>query len=39
MASAAQVGKAVVITFDTGNSITLDKVKLAALSADDFLFA
>ena len=38
MASAVQVGKAVVITLDAANSLTLDKVTLAALTADDFLF-
>lgn len=38
MAHAAQAGSAVVITDDAGNSLTLDKVKLAALGADDFAF-
>jgi Ca2+-binding RTX toxin-like protein len=38
LAHAAQVGKAVVITLDAGNSLTLDKAKLATLTADDFVF-
>lgn len=38
MANAAQVGKAVVITVDANNSLTLDKVSLASLTAGDFLF-
>ncbi|MGV3633321.1 MAG: calcium-binding protein, partial [Pseudorhodoplanes sp.] len=39
MAKASQVGKAVVITVDANNSLTLDKVTLASLNAGDFLFA
>lgn len=38
MADAAQVGKAVVITYDAANVLTLDKVTLASLTANDFLF-
>jgi hypothetical protein len=38
MANAAQAGKAVVITLDAGNSLTLNKITLASLTADDFLF-
>jgi Ca2+-binding RTX toxin-like protein len=38
MANAAQNGKAVVITYDPDHSLTLDKVTLAALTANDFLF-
>jgi Ca2+-binding RTX toxin-like protein len=38
MAHAAQAGKAVVITLDAGNSLTLNKITLASLTADDFLF-
>jgi Ca2+-binding RTX toxin-like protein len=37
-AHAAQVGSAVVITVDASNSLTLDKVTLASLSANDFAF-
>jgi Ca2+-binding RTX toxin-like protein len=36
---ATQKGSAVVITVDTNNSLTLDGVSLAALSANDFTFA
>jgi Ca2+-binding RTX toxin-like protein len=38
MGNAVQAGKAVVITVDPGNSLTLDKVTLASLTAGDFLF-
>jgi Ca2+-binding RTX toxin-like protein len=38
MASAAQVGKTVVVTLDANNSITFEKMTLAALTADDFTF-
>jgi Ca2+-binding RTX toxin-like protein len=38
LANAAQVGKAVVITLDADNSLTLDKVTLSSLAANDFLF-
>jgi Ca2+-binding RTX toxin-like protein len=35
---AAQVGSNTVITFDAGNTITLNAVTLATLNANDFLF-
>jgi Ca2+-binding RTX toxin-like protein len=38
LAHAAQVGTSVVINDDAGNALTLDRVKLATLTADDFAF-
>lgn len=38
MASAVQVGSDTVITFDSGNTVTLDNVSRASLVADDFRF-
>ena len=37
-ASMAQVGKHTVITVDADNTITLQKIKIATLDADDFRF-